>query len=347
MLRVGSPAAPLAALILLAMLVAGGCAPKSAEVAAVWPLATVEATATLPEGIMRTPLTGEPAGEALLTTVPVCVKVRQPTAGKTWGVGSADVVYETADSAGEGTRLACLYSADPPKRIGPIAAVGMPDLWIVPQYRAMLFSAGATSTLDASLLRWPTGSDAAFTRGSPYEAAYSQKKNRLYLNGSEARGLADRHTSSITSAGPARLQFAESAPESATAIAQVSVPFSKALEVGWKWDEKSGEYLRTVNKKAATDSVDGKPISARNVVMLWARYSALDADIAGDGGYDVTLGASGQASVFRDGVRVDGRWSADGDSPPRFTSRDGLSIRLGPGSTWIEVIPLSANITMR
>lgn len=347
MLRVGSPAAPLAALILLAMLVAGGCAPKSAEVAAVWPLATVEATATLPEGIMRTPLTGEPAGEALLTTVPVCVKVRQPTAGKTWGVGSADVVYETADSAGEGTRLACLYSADPPKRIGPIAAVGMPDLWIVPQYRAMLFSAGATSTLDASLSRWPTGSDAAFTRGSPYEAAYSQKKNRLYLNGPDARELADRHTSSITSAGPARLQFAESAPESATAIAQVSVPFSKALEVGWKWDEKSGEYLRTVNKKAATDSVDGKPISARNVVMLWARYSALDADIAGDGGYDVTLGASGQASVFRDGVRVDGRWSADGDSPPRFTSRDGLSIRLGPGSTWIEVIPLSANITMR
>jgi hypothetical protein len=346
-LRVGNLAAPLAALVLAVVLLGGGCVPKAAEVSAVWPPATVEATTTPTEGIMKAPLTGEPVAETVVTTVPTCVKVRQSAAGKTWGVGAADVVYETGDAGGDNTRLACLYSGDVPKRIGPIAAVGMPDLWIVPQYRAMLFSAGATASLDASLQRWPYGSDAAVTRGSPFDDAYSQKKSQLFLTGSRARKLADRHASSITSAGPARLQFSESVPESATAIAHVAVPFSKAFAVGWKWDEKSDGYLRAVNKKTAVDSLGGKPISARNVVVMWARYSALDSDLAGDGGYDVTLGASGQASVFRDGIRIDGRWSADGDSPPRLMSREGSSIRLGPGRTWFEVIPLSANITMR
>jgi hypothetical protein len=127
----------------------------------------------------------------------------------------------------------------------------------------------------------------------------------------------------------------------------VSIPFSASQVASWTWSEASGRFLRSRNGNAQRDAATGKRISASNVVVMWAKYASLDADIAGSGGYDVTLGGSGQVTVFRDGQRVDGRWKADGQSPPTFSTESGQAIRLAPGSTWFEVIPLAANITMR
>ena len=122
---------------------------------------------------------------------------------------------------------------------------------------------------------------------------------------------------------------------------------SANFEALWRFDALSGTYMRNVNRKAALDALDHKRISAKNVVVLWTRYTALDSDLAGGGGFDVTLGGQGQASVFRDGDRFDGKWRADGNTPPRFVAEDGSPIRLAPGATWFEVIPISANITLR
>ena len=101
------------------------------------------------------------------------------------------------------------------------------------------------------------------------------------------------------------------------------------------------------DEQAQSDASTSEQITATNVVIVWAHYTPLDADIAGGGGFDVTLGGSGQVSVLRDGQRLDGKWKADGVTPPRFVRKDGSAIRLAAGNTWVEVIPLSANITLR
>ena len=328
------------ALLALSVLAAAGCTTPP-KVTAVSPVASYEATVSPPADLLTVPLTGAtPPQDAVVPTVPVCAKVHDDGVHATSGVGSADVVYETADS-GAGTQLACLFQSESPTRIGPIAPVGMPDLWIVPQYRAMLFSAGSTPSLATSMKRWPGMSDAS--RGNVgVDAAYSSS----YVLGHEAARLADTYSASVTSETAARLRFAESNPATANPIVGLSVPLSPSFEAFWQFDALSGTYLRNVNRKAARDALDHKRISAKNVVVLWTRYTALDPDLAG-GGFDVTLGGQGQASVFRDGERFDGKWKADGNTPPRFVAEDGSPIRLAPGNTWFEVIRLSANITLR
>lgn len=346
-MRVRSRVVPLVMLPVLALLALAGCGPGQPTVASVWPTATSEATISAPSSVLTWPLTGLALPEdARVATVPVCVKVHDSGAKKLTGVASADVVYETRDQ-GSGTQLACLFGHDVPSRVGPLAAAGMPDLWVVPQYRAVLFSAGATSNLAASMARWPEGSDASLGKGPESDSAYKRGGGEGYVLGSAARDLASRLSSAVTSGTAARLRFSASNPATPSPIVSVTVPFSAGWDVSWKWKGSAGAYERSVRGKAAVDAAGGKRISAKNVVVMWARYSALDADIAGDGGYDVTLGGSGQASVFRDGVRYDGKWKADGESPPRFIAEDGSAIRLAPGNTWFEVIPLSANITMR
>lgn len=333
-------ATSLSALLALSMALVAGCTPAPPpKVAAVWPVASTEATIAPPTDLLTLPLTGTSADGAVVPTVPVCVKVRDDGLRPVVGVGKADVVYETADVRA-GTQLACFYQQTPPPRIGPLAPAGMPDLWLVPQYRAAFFSAGATAGLASSMKPWSVGSDAS--RGAA-PLAYSGS----FALGAQARDFADANASTITSQPPSRLRFAESNATTANPIAAVSVPYATRFEARWDFDPVSGTYLRSVNRKPQRDSAGRARISAKNVVVLWARYAAQNADVAGSGGFDVMLGGQGQASVFRDGERFDGKWKADRNTPPRFVAEDGSPIRLAPGNTWFEVIPLSTNITLK
>lgn len=333
-------------LVAFALVAVGGCTPKSVAVNAVWPTAAFEATVTPPADAFTFPLTGRPVSlGSAVPTVPVCVKVYDDGTRPLSGVEQADVVYETR-GAGSSTQLACLFQSRMPSRVGPLTSAGMADLWIVPQYRAMLFSAGATSTLAASMVRWPRPSNASRGQGSPFDEAYRGSAT-AYVLGPVAATLATKFTSAITSAPPVRLRFSASNEATPSATAGVSIPFSRDHDVTWTWNEDSGRYLRSVRGKSSRDALAKKPISATNVVVLWARYTSLDPDLAGGGDFEVTLGGSGQMSVFRNGQRSDGRWKATGESPPRFTAADGSSVGLEPGNTWFEVIPLSTNITLR
>lgn len=337
----------LTALLVLALSCAAGCAPPRAKVTSVWPVAIYEATSTAPADLLALPLTGRAVPDgSTVPTVPVCAKVHDDGSHALTGVGAADVVYETADS-GSGTQLACLFQSRFPAQVGPLAPAGMPDLWIVPQYRAMLFSAGATSSLAASMKSWPAFSNASRGQGAPFDAAYGGGRGSGLLLGAVAERLAATYAASVTSTSPVRLRFSASNEATPNAIVGLMVPMSPSFGVVWTWDPATGTYLRSVGGKASRDSLARKRISARNIVVLWVRYTPLDPDLAGGGGFDVTLGGSAQASIFRNGQRFDGKWKANGSSPPRFVAEDGTAIRLSPGNTWFEAIPLSANITLR
>jgi hypothetical protein len=280
---------------------------------------------------------------------PICAKIIDDgSRASLVGLGSADVVYETAESD-SGTQLAALFQSRVPDRIGALSAAGMPDLWILPQYHAALFSTGATESVAASIKRaglidmsmGSAAGDSAYTDDRPSAGAKGE-----YVIGPRATEQMLALGSTITSQS-VRLRYSDTAETTGSPTASVSIPFSENQVASWTWDPKTARYLRSRADHSQRDAGSGERITASNVVVMWAKYSSLDADIAGSGGHEVVLGGSGQVTVFRDGQRIDGRWRADGESPPTFSTESGQAIRLAPGTTWFEVIPLSANITMR
>jgi len=330
--------------------VLAGCATTPAKVTSAWPIATREATVTPPADALRFPLTGLPVSAGVsYPLTPICAKLVDRGSGSTlFGLGSADVVYETADSD-SGTQLAAIFQSTTPGRVGPLGSAGMPDLWILPQYRAALFSTGATATVAASVKR--AGlldmSQGAAAGDFAYATARSPRTSvGTYLKGARAYQQMIALGSSVAS-DSARLRFSDARESTASPTKSVSIPFSADQTASWTWNAGSRRYLRSRGGRTQNDGATMKPISASNVVVMWANYTALDRDIAGSGGFDVALGGTGQVTVFRDGQRLDGRWTADGQSPPTFATESGEAIRLASGSTWFEVIPLSANITMR
>jgi hypothetical protein len=144
-----------------------------------------------------------------------------------------------------------------------------------------------------------------------------------------------------------RLQFSPRTPSEAATITAVSIPFSHANKVSWTYNPTRKQYLRVNDGAKHIDAATNKQIAATNVVVLWARYLSSSRDKLGSTTYEINLGGSGRASIFRNGERFDGTWTADNTAPPRFTSKDGTPIKLAPGNTWFQVIPLNVNITMK
>ena len=128
-------------------------------------------------------------------------------------------------------------------------------------------------------------------------------------------------------------------------VSRITIPFSTANTVVWSYDAVSDLYLRTNNGAVHSDALTGTQIGSRNVVVIWARMTAVTKrDVSGSRTFDIELVGSGRASVFRNGQRYDGTWEAPKDAPPVFKAADGTIIRLAPGNTWMQVVPTNVNI---
>lgn len=349
MARIRALVAP-AALLLISATLLTGCLPSlPAAVTSAWPIADSERVVPRPPEPVVWPLSGLVApGTAAISRRPLSVKVENsPVSRPQTGLNSADVVYESVAEGGV-TRFNAIFQSKMPKTVGPVRSARLSDLWIVPQYRALFVFSGASYQVNRAIrsarlpnLSQDAGVSAPYSRSSLRSAPHN-----LYLNTTKAYAEAAKRGMAITDDVP-KLQFSPRAPSETTTITVISIPFSFANKVSWTYKPATKQYFRVNDGKKHLDAATNSQIAASNVVVLWARHSSSSRDELGSTTYDINLGGSGRVSVFRNGQRLDGTWTSDNTSPPRFAAADGRPIKLAPGNTWFQVIPLNVSITMK
>lgn len=316
-----------------------------------WPKADSERSIVKPPEPATWPLTGLPvtdAGAPAATRV-VSVKIENsPEARPQSGLNSADVVYETITEGGI-TRFNCMFHSTDPGEVGPVRSARLSDIDIVPQYAALFVFSGASGPVNAAVSQaglQNLSEDRGVTYG--YRRARDRKApHNLYVDLSMIReeGL-KREYPATQELRP--LQFEKRAVEATPTVTRITVPFSTANTVSWNWDAATDRYLRENNGSVHTDRLTGDQVSAKNVVVMWAKMvAAAKRDVAGSTTYDIELAGTNRATVFRNGTRLDGTWEATAGGPPTFKAADGTAIRLAPGNTWFQVVPVQVNITMQ
>ncbi len=336
------------AALCVACLTVSGCTSKP-EVTSAWPVANAERTVPKPPEPLRWPLTGLPAPDQdAVTKRPLSIKIENsPQARPQSGLNSADVVYETVTEGGI-TRFNCVFQSTVPKLVGPVRSARLSDTWIVPQYNALFFYSGASNSVNSAVkgaklpnLSQDAGVAAPYSRSSQRSAPHN-----LYLDTKKAYAEAVKRGMPVSVKVP-RLQHAQKSAETSNVVSSVTIPFSTANTAEWTYDSNRKVYLRKNNGRVHTDGATSKQVAARNVVVMWAKYTTASHDKVGSTTYRIELGGSGRASVFRDGKRYDGTWTATRTSPPRFKASNGEAIRLAPGNTWLQVVSLNTNISMK
>jgi hypothetical protein len=163
-----------------------------------------------------------------------------------------------------------------------------------------------------------------------------------------AKGYVEAKRKGMSVTGPPKpLEHLRRSGEGTVTVKSIYVPLSPANNVLWTYDGATKSYKRRNNGQVHVDRGTGKQITAKNVVVMWARHRPVGVSKWGDEMYDIVLGGSGRAVVFRDGQEFAGTWYADRTTPPRFKDAAGSQILLERGNTWIEVVMPSINITMK
>jgi hypothetical protein len=328
---------------------AGGCKAKSV-IESVWPSASAERTVPKPPTPPRWPLTGLDAPDQQATLLrPLSVKIENSAPSRPQsGLDMADVVYETVTEGGI-TRFNAVFQSKQPKVAGPVRSVRYSDLYVVPQYQAIFAHCGGESNLQKAL-RDPRYADMdQFFNPSPYyRSAEKAAPHNLFVDLAKLRAAAVEKRKIKPTVELRPFAFERSSKEMTPVVTVITVPFATDNKAMWTYAAGTKTYLRDINGKAHKDKVSGKQYSARNVVVMWAKVSTRShTDSAGTAALEIVLEGTGRASVFRDGQRFDGNWSADQNNPPVFKAANGATIKFSPGNTWFQVIANEQNIVIK
>jgi hypothetical protein len=280
------------------------------------------------------PLTGLPdEGGAALTRPALNVKIENsPDARPQAGLDLADVVYEEVVE-GAITRFVVIFNSTVPDTVGPIRSVRDMDPNIV----------------------WPIGGVFAYSGGAPGPVAHitdapvnlvdeNATGTAMYRDGGRAaphnlfgygQALFDRGGQPV----PPPPLFTYLAPGEAWAapepVLSFRVGFSAGYDPTYTWDAAFGRWLRSYGLTPFM-TASGAQVAPANVVVQFIEYPGYS-----DG---KTVGG-GDVWVFSGGQLMRGKWIRPGpENPAAFFDAAGNPIKLTPGPTWVELLPIGSAV---
>jgi hypothetical protein len=275
------------------------------------------------------PLTGLPG--SVPNRPAVVVKVDNSSKARPQsGLNKADIVFEEQVEYGI-TRFAAVFHTND-TTVGPVRSGRSTDISFLNGFGtpALAYS-GANKVIDQLLVNQTNVSNYSAARSSGYWRSSSRPApSNLYTKTSSF--------SSVAPGGPPPAQFqyrpagvaaTQGVPHGAF---RVSYPANK---VRWEWNGSA--WVR--QQAGASHTTDGEAVTAANVVVVGVSS-------VGTGLFDSTgapvpeylFVGEGNAVVFTDGRRIDGRWTRPTLRDPALLHVEGQAIELTPGRTWIQIV---------
>jgi hypothetical protein len=273
----------------------------------------------------------------------IAVKIDDTAPGRPQlGIDKADVVYIEAVEGGL-TRLAAIYGTYKPTAVGYVRSTRPSDPDLLLQYGKITeaYSGGAHDSLPlvykSGITSWSNDAGAGYySRISRYQSSYIN----LAI---DVAAVAKRvHTNAPKSIGwtfnPSIAGFPSHQGTDIRTV--VTGSYSTGTAVEFRYDAALKKYVRYIDG-VRQYAADGKLITATNVIVQSCTVVAHSADTDVNGNpsqFTYTVGG-GSVSVFRQGLRIIGKWSRSNTaSGTILTTSTGKRIPLDPGNTWVVLI---------
>jgi hypothetical protein len=285
-------------------------------------------------------------------TPTIVVKIDDTPPGRPQvGINRADIVYVEAVEGGL-TRLAAVFGTNKPTRVGYVRSTrpSDPDLFLQYGKITEAYSGGAHDSLprvhQSGIRSWSNDAGAPYYfRVSRYASSYIN----LELNVAKVA----RHTKTPrpkfigwTFSKSLRGLRTSRGTDVRTEVTG-SYRNGAGTPIEFRWTPSLHAYVRYIGGVAQRAS-DGRRITTKNVIVQRCRVIShpQDRDVLGNPAQFTYTVGSGNVSVFRNGKRIDGRWSrrhlAGGT---RLVAANGRQIPLMPGKSWVILIRRGAPVS--
>ena len=267
------PAAPATATA-LGIATRGSPAPQASSTGpAAATTAAVYGPNTYPDGV--NPLTGQKVDPAQINRMPVSVKISnfpfnvRPQSG----LAQADLVFEHPAEAGL-TRFTAVFLQNDVDKIGSIRSARFIDTEIAPMFAALLVTSGSSLGTMQHLRAnpwfqgdniWRLVSEETNYVCPPLCRANPDDTNSLFASTKDLRAATSAKAGS-TARAQSGFVFSDAAPAGGSEVNDVSVDFSSAAHVDWRYATASRVYTRWQDKDATgelavhLDALTNKPL---------------------------------------------------------------------------------------
>lgn len=297
-------------------------------------------------------LTGLKVDAALAHRLPIAVliddnRIARPQSG----FNGASIVYQAPADGGE-TRYMFVYQEGESRDVGPVRSGRRYFIQWASEARSAIAHYGG-DTISRYDFRTGDGKvftdiDALRTTAKPFHRISSRSKpHNAYTNTAALRKVIPALK------GPAlmpvdlgRRPFVDELPYDARGVKQtIKVPYRTGV-IGYAYDRVRNVYRRSVDGRAQIDPADKKPVTTRNVVVLFMKVT-MDTKI--EPGYSRPVIANigyGKALIFREGRLVVGRWrKGSATDLTRIFDASGRELPLVRGRTFFQIVPIGTKVT--
>ncbi|MGE4282859.1 MAG: DUF3048 C-terminal domain-containing protein, partial [Clostridia bacterium] len=128
---------------------------------------------------------------------------------------------------------------------------------------------------------------------------------------------------------------------------KIKIPYSNYHTTAYKYDETSKTYKRWMRNKPHVLSTSESAVSTKNIIIQYAKnYYLGDGDLKAGRQQLDTVGG-GQGYYITNGNAIKISWKKDSrGSKTYFTDEQGNEIQLNDGPTWIQIVPVNANVVI-
>lgn len=295
---------------------------------------------------VQCPLDGQIVEKDSVERRPLAVMVENhPKARPQSGLNKADIVYEALVEGGI-SRFMAIYLHNDVDRIGPVRSSRHYYLDILLEYNAIYaYFGGSPKAWEDIPKLGIEGLNGIYDGVTYWRDDIRSMPHDVYTTTEKIRAGAKRK--GFTKQKPMRkFNFADEPYKpggtQANEIEIVYPPFD--YTVNYIFDEKSTTYKRYMDEKPHTDAETGEQLQAKNIIIQYAKTSVIDSE----GRLDIKLVGKGNGIYITNGYSEKITWEKKSRRDETvFYDEKGKEIKLNPGQTWIQIVPLKTKVEVK
>ncbi len=288
-------------------------------------------------------------------TRPVAIMIDNdgPSSRPQIGLESAYMIYEVIVEGGASRIMAIFKDASKIEKVGPVRSSRHYFLDYALEHDAIYCHAGWSpraasdiSTLGVNNVNGIKGDDGVnFYRDYTYDRTWHNlytDLNKVYEYAVDKKGYDAKSDVTHTAYNDEDTDLADDAQPAL----EVELPYSTLYRVVYKYNEQDKNYTRYIGQKEHM-SQTGDALTAKNIIICPIRNYPLQ-DGENKDRQEVETVGSGEGYYITNGKTVKIAWSKPSRTAKTvYTLESGEELKLNPGNTYVQIIPLSSTITIK
>lgn len=286
-------------------------------------------------------------------TRPVAVMIDNdgPSSRPQKGVESAYMVYEIIVEGGATRMMAIIKDAPNMGKVGPIRSSRHYFLDFALEHDAIYCHAGWSpkaqsdiSKLKVNNVNGILGNDGVnFYRDKTYDSTWHNlyaDLDKIYAYSVDKKGY--RGTTDVKHTAYESKEFEL---ENGNNASTVTLPYSNKYKVRFVYNPEEKVYTRYIGEKEHM-SQTGDVLTAKNIIVYNLRNYNLN-DGENKGRQELETVGSGKGYYITNGKAVEISWAKDGRTNKTvYKYADGTELKLNMGTTYVQIMPTNASITI-